>query len=111
MCQNLWTMRRSWNVVRPESGEVVPRVKVTAAVIQLGASVVELNRATVFGHRVQLVCPCIRKLRGESVPASYPEDGLQGVVVGVANAVEVPDGTEIGILAIKIAVPDESDRH
>src|SRR5437899_8323711 len=29
--------------------------------------VVELNRATVFGHSVQLVWPCIRKLRRESV--------------------------------------------
>ena len=87
--------------IGPIADEVIPRVKITVPVIQPQTVAVEGNDAAVLGHIIQGMRPGIGELPRQTVPRPQFENGLQGIVVGVAVAVELQDQPAFGYRALK----------
>ncbi len=80
--------------------EVVSRVEVAIAVLSLVVGAVERERASIGGNLVERVRPGVNELRSQSVPCTKAQGGLQGVVVGRADAVELVDAPVVRELAL-----------
>src|SRR5438046_2113472 len=76
-------------------------VEVAVAVVRLEVVAVKWNDPAVGGNLVQIVRPGISKLRTHSVPGARAQRGLQCVVVGCTDTVELVDGAKVRILAKK----------
>src|ERR1700688_2690914 len=90
-------MGRTGNVVEKEGIEVVPDIVVRVAVVALEVGGVLRKRAYVLGNFVEAVAPGVRKLRSDAMPTGGFEQGLKGIKVGSANALDFIDDAEIRI--------------
>src|ERR1700726_1770690 len=99
MCQSFRPASRTGYVPTQRAGERMALVEVAVAIVRLQVVAVERNDPAVCGNLVQIMCPGITKLRTQSMPGARTQRSLQSGVVGRADAVELVNGTEVGIRA------------
>src|SRR5262249_4613907 len=85
MGEPLRTGRRSRNVVDEVGVECVPYVIVAVAIVTLDVSAVLWKYVSPLRTFIEAMAPGIRSLRAKAMPTAQAYDGLQGVVVGVAD--------------------------
>src|SRR6202790_296089 len=90
-------MGRAGDVVKKEGVEVVADIVVRVAIVALEVGGVLRERADVLGDFVEAVAPGVRKLRSDSMPTGGLEQGLKGIEVGRANALDFVDHSKIRI--------------
>src|SRR5580692_10662686 len=89
------------HIVNETGRKAVSRIVIAVAVFGLEVGAVQWNHAAVLAHEVQFVSPGVSDLRSQSMPRSELQSCLQGIVVGIAHAVELVDITKRGILRSK----------
>src|ERR1700722_4207867 len=107
-----WSARRTRDVPGQGGGEVVARVEITIAVFALRIRAVVGYGAAIGRNIVQRVGPSVAKLRAESMPCSQTQSGLERIVVGGADTVELVNATVVGKLPSQLAelIDVEHDR-
>src|SRR5271157_5388195 len=89
--QDRRSMLGAGDIVGPVPDKIVPSIEVAIPVIQFQIVAVQRNLPAILGHIIQGMRPGVGELSRQSVPRMQSENGLQGIVVGVAVAVELQD--------------------
>lgn len=86
-------------LVADEAGEVVTRVEVRVAVVSFEVGAILRESAAISGDLVQIVRPSVGGLGAEMMSVRDSQAGLQRIVVGRADALNLVDVAVLRVLA------------
>src|SRR4029077_21028779 len=98
------TVRRTRDVPSERGREVVARVEVTVAVFSLQVCTVIRYNTAIRRNLIECMCPSIGKRGRQAMPGSQPQRGLERVVVGGPDTVELVDATVVRVLCNVVSI-------